>query len=80
MAKRNSSLLIRASELGEYRFCTRAWWLRRVAGLEPAYQERRDAGVELHAQHGRRAHASSILLMIGVGMLLLALGVAVALR
>jgi hypothetical protein len=63
-------MLIRASELGEYRFCARAWW--RVAGLEPAYQERRDAGAEAHARHGRRARASSTLLVVGIALVLIA--------
>jgi CRISPR/Cas system-associated exonuclease Cas4 (RecB family) len=48
-----SQPVIRASEVGEYVYCARAWWLRRVAGEEPAGAERREAGTALHAAHGR---------------------------
>lgn len=65
--------VIRASEVGEYVYCARAWWLRRVAGLQPAGRKRRAAGTVLHARHGRRVRASSLLL--GMALLLLALGV-----
>ena len=39
--------IIRASEMGEYVYCARAWWLRRVASLEPAGRERREYGTAL---------------------------------
>ncbi|NJM06354.1 hypothetical protein HC891_09420 [Candidatus Gracilibacteria bacterium] len=55
---------IRASEIGEYVYCARAWWLRRVAGLEPAGQERRERGTRLHARHGQRLRRSGQLLAL----------------
>ncbi len=46
--------LIRASELGTFVFCARAWWLERVEGLEPGNTEQRLAGDAAHVAHGRR--------------------------
>ena len=44
---------IRASEVGEYVFCARAWWLRRE-GVEPARgADARAAGAAWHTAHGR---------------------------
>jgi CRISPR/Cas system-associated exonuclease Cas4 (RecB family) len=63
--------IIRASEMGEYVYCARAWWLRRVAGLEPAGRERREHGNALHRRHGRAVAASRALLFLGA---LLAVG------
>lgn len=63
--------VVRASELGEYVYCARAWWLRRVAGLEPAGQERREHGTALHRRHGRAVAGSRLLLAIA-GLLALA--------
>nr|PZN19499.1 MAG: hypothetical protein DIU80_21465 [Chloroflexota bacterium] len=58
--------MIRASEIGEYVYCGRAWWLRRVAGLEPAGHERRVRGTMLHERHGRTVAASRLLLWLGL--------------
>lgn len=58
--------MIRASEVGEYVYCARAWWLRRVAGEEPEGQERRDHGTALHEAHGRAVALSTIALWAGV--------------
>ena len=63
--------IIRASEVGEYVFCARAWWLRRVAGLEPAGRERREFGAVLHRRHGRVVAGSRALLIVA-GVLLVA--------
>lgn len=63
--------IIRASEVGEYVYCARAWWLRRVAGWLPAHQQRRDLGVQLHARHARTVALSrTLLLLAGVVALL----------
>ncbi len=69
---------IRASEVGEFVYCARAWWLRRVAGEEPEGAERREAGTVAHAEHGRAVAFSSWVVWAGVfalaaGLLLLLL-------
>ncbi|NTV99847.1 MAG: hypothetical protein HGA19_00915 [Oscillochloris sp.] len=69
--------VIRASEIGEYVYCARAWWLRRVAGKEPAGQARRNLGTLRHAHHSRTVRLSNAMLWIA-GLLLLA-GVALLL-
>lgn len=56
--------IIRASEMGEYVYCARAWWLRRVAGLEPDGYERREYGTALHHRHGRAVTGSRALLVL----------------
>jgi len=52
MAK-STSQVIRASELGEYAYCARAWWLGRVLGYRPANLERLAAGEAAHVRHGQ---------------------------
>jgi CRISPR/Cas system-associated exonuclease Cas4 (RecB family) len=69
---------IRASEVAEYTFCARAWWLRRVGGEQPTGAARRAAGVRRHARHGFAVAMSRLLLWAGllalaVGLLLLVL-------
>lgn len=69
---------IRASEVGEYVYCARAWWLRRVAGEEPEGHERRATGVAMHARHGRAVALSGWAMLLGglalgAGLLLLLL-------
>jgi len=49
----SSDQIIRASEIGEYVFCCRAWWLHRVQGLESANRAQMEAGAARHVQHGR---------------------------
>ena len=66
--------LIRASEVGEYVFCHRAWWLRRIEGLAPANRARLEAGTARHSRHGLRVAASRGLLV--AGLLALAAGLA----
>lgn len=58
--------MIRASEVGDYVYCARSWWLRRVAGEEPAGQERRELGTALHAAHSRGLAVSGLLLWGGL--------------
>jgi CRISPR/Cas system-associated exonuclease Cas4 (RecB family) len=62
--------IIRASEIGEYVYCARAWWLRRVVGLEPAGRERRELGTTLHRRHGRAVAGSRALVAIGAALAL----------
>lgn len=65
MAPRKPRLaVIRASEIGEYVYCSRSWWLRRVMGRIPSDVTRLDRGVVLHRRHGRALRLSGALLWI----------------
>lgn len=64
--------IIRASEVGEYVYCARAWWLRRVAGIEPAGRARREAGIALHTRHGRAVWGSNLLMALAGILVLIA--------
>ena len=48
----SSDHIFRASEIGEYVFCHRAWWLHRVQGLESANRAQMQAGTAQHIEHG----------------------------
>jgi CRISPR/Cas system-associated exonuclease Cas4 (RecB family) len=63
---------IRASEVGSYLFCARAWWYHQQ-GLEPANQAEMIAGTELHRKHGRQVIAAGLTRILAVILLLLAL-------
>lgn len=43
---------IRASEISEYVYCRRSWWLKRVQGLKPRDRRALRAGSGYHRQHG----------------------------
>ena len=72
--------VIRASEIGSYVYCRRAWWLKRTAGFEPAGKDEVFArGIAAHAGHGRlvrraswQRRAALVLLAVGFVLLLLA--------
>lgn len=44
-----------ASELGEFAYCRRGWWLSRVKGLQSANLAAMAQGRLEHDAHGRRA-------------------------
>jgi hypothetical protein len=45
--------IIRASEVGLYAYCARAWWLGRVEGYRPVNQAALEAGKSAHQAHGQ---------------------------
>lgn len=69
----------RASEIGEWYYCHRAWWLHHVMGHAPANREALRRGVEAHGAHGaamgraRWLHRAALLLLVAA-VALLALG------
>jgi CRISPR/Cas system-associated exonuclease Cas4 (RecB family) len=68
---------IRASEVGSYLFCARAWWYRQQ-GMEPINQAEMIAGTELHRKHGRAVIVSGLTRILAVILLLVALALLVA--
>ena len=63
---------IRASDIGTYQYCRRAWWYR-INGQESANQAELAAGTELHRKHGRAVFAAGMLRYLAWAVLLLAL-------
>ena len=63
---------IRASEMGSYLFCARAWWYR-LQGIKPENQAELTTGAELHRKHGRRVIASGVTQALALLLLLAAL-------
>ena len=73
--------IIRASELGEYVYCARAWWLQRVQGVPSRNVAALHSGQQAHDRHGRAVAAVQIqrrlaLLLAALALLLLAATVA----
>ena len=63
--------VIRASEVGEYGYCARAWWYRHVARIEPTDREslrRLEAGTRAHRRHGRSVALSGVLSGVGIAL------------
>jgi len=45
--------VIRASEIAQYLYCARSWWLGRVCGYKPSNVSALSEGHARHATHGR---------------------------
>ena len=67
---------VTASQIGQYAFCARAWWLGTVEKRQPAHLARLNAGQAAHERHSWNvalARLSRRLALILVGAALLAL-------
>ncbi len=62
---------IRASDIGSYLYCRRAWWYR-LHGQESINHSEMAAGSELHRQHGRAVLLAGMTRSLGFLLLLLA--------
>jgi hypothetical protein len=65
------SSIIRASEIGQFVFCQRAWWLGAVQGYRPVNDAVLAAGTQAHARHGRSVAASQRWQQVGYVLLIL---------
>lgn len=63
---------LRASEIGLYMYCRRAWWYHRQ-GVESQNKAELAAGITSHRQHGRQVLLSGVLRLVGWILLLAAL-------
>ena len=69
--------IIRASEIGSYLYCRRAWHYRKQ-GMKSENQAELAAGTELHRQHGRKTLSAFLLRTFGMILLLAAILLLVA--
>lgn len=63
---------IRASEIGAYLYCQRAWWYRKT-GHQPENEAELVSGQKIHARHGRAVMTASCLRVVAYGLVLLSL-------
>ena len=69
--------VIRSSDIGNYLYCRRAWWYRKL-GYESTNQAELVSGTELHRKHGRKVMVAGFLRTLGFLLILLALILLVA--
>ena len=63
---------IKASEIGEYLYCQRAWWYR-MQGAQSANARALEAGTLAHVRHGRGLRSVFWLRLAAFGLVVLAL-------
>jgi CRISPR/Cas system-associated exonuclease Cas4 (RecB family) len=63
---------LRASEIGSYLYCRRAWWYH-LKGHESQNKAELAAGTSLHRQHGRTVFVSGAIRIMAMLALLAAL-------
>jgi len=73
-----SDRIIRASEIGQYDFCAKAWWLGSIEGVSPSNIHQLQAGTAAHEEHGRQIRRASQLqvaayMLVGLGVIILLL-------
>lgn len=62
----------RASDIGNYLYCRRAWWYKKQ-GVKSENQTELAAGTELHRRHGRKVLAATLYRSVGLLLLLAAI-------
>ncbi len=63
-----SRRVIRASEIGQFAYCPRAWYLGSVLGLPSANVADLEAGTETHRRHGRKVYLALVLQRVGIAL------------
>jgi CRISPR/Cas system-associated exonuclease Cas4 (RecB family) len=64
--------VIRASEIGTYLFCKRAWWYQ-LQGFSSENKAELTGGSEIHQQHGKVVAISSLLKILAIISFMLAI-------
>jgi hypothetical protein len=71
--------VIRASEIGQFKYCARAWWLGHIVGVPSSNTREMAQGEAAHQRHGRAVWMSSALRIAALVLLVLAVIVVVLL-
>jgi hypothetical protein len=66
-----SERIIRASEIGQYDYCAKAWWLGSVEGVPPSNVRELQAGTAAHELHGWQVNRAARVQQIAIGLLVL---------
>jgi hypothetical protein len=61
--------IVRASEISQYAFCHRAWWLGTVQGYRPVNEALLESGTQAHHRHGLAVAASQRWQRVGYALL-----------
>ena len=74
-----SDRIIRASEIGQYDFCAKAWWLGSIEGVPQSNVRELQAGSRAHEEHGRQVRRAAQLqltaiVLVGLGLRLAGVG------
>ena len=70
--------IIRASEIGQYAYCARAWWLGQVQGYRSSNLAAMQQGSAEHSTHGRAVEGYHRLRWLAVVLLVVPVVVLVA--
>ena len=73
MGRERNERIIRASEVGQYLYCPRAWWLGAVEGHTSTNRRALARGDTAHRQHGLQVRASVAAARAAYLLLMLAL-------
>jgi hypothetical protein len=65
--------LVRASDIGQWSFCQRSWWLAHVKNAPHRRPSVLQRGQTAHEAHGRAVLRAKRLHLFGLGMVLLAI-------
>ena len=71
-----SDRIIRASEIGQYLFCAKAWHLGVNEGVTPSNVRDLEAGTWAHARHGRTVAVAGLAQRAAVGLLVIGIALA----
>lgn len=66
-----SERIIRASEVGQYDYCAKAWWLGSIEGVQPSNVRELQAGTAAHEAHGRQVNRAARVQQAAIGLLVM---------
>ncbi|HZY45444.1 MAG TPA: hypothetical protein VFF70_11910 [Anaerolineae bacterium] len=65
-----SERVIRASEIGQYDFCAKAWWLNVIEGVPSENVGELQLGTQAHERHGQQVGRAGSLQQLAVVLLI----------